>query len=193
MELGFIGLGRMGLNMTTRLIRGGHQVAAYDRGQPAVDEAAKRGARPAASLEALVAALPAPRVLWAMIPAGDPVDQTLEALLPRLERGDLFVDGGNSNFHDSQRRAKHAAERGVWFVDAGVSGGIWGLENGFCLMVGGERAAIERLRPALDALAPPDGWLHAGPSGAGHFSKMVHNGIEYGMMQAYGEGFELLA
>jgi 6-phosphogluconate dehydrogenase len=183
----------MGLNMTTRLIRGGHRVAAYDRGKAAVDEAASRGARPVASLEALVDALPAPRVLWAMIPAGDPVDQTLEAVLPKLARGDLFVDGGNSNFRDSQRRAAHAAEHGVAFVDAGVSGGIWGLENGFCLMVGGERTAIERLRPALETLAPPDGWLHAGPSGAGHFSKMVHNGIEYGMMQAYGEGFELLA
>ncbi len=193
MELGFIGLGRMGLNMTTRLVRGGHRVVAFDRAAPAVEEAKGRGAEPAGSLEALVAALAPPRALWAMIPAGAPVDATLDALLPGLGRGDLFVDGGNSNFHDSQRRAQRLAEHGIAFVDAGVSGGIWGLENGFCLMVGGEAAAIARLRPALETLAPPDGWLHAGPSGAGHFSKMVHNGIEYGMMQAYGEGFELLA
>jgi 6-phosphogluconate dehydrogenase len=193
MELGFIGLGRMGLNMTTRLVRGGHRVTAYDRAAPAVEEAARHGASKASSLEALVQALAPPRALWAMIPAGAPVDQTLDGVLPRLARGDLFVDGGNSNFHDSQRRAARCAEAGIAFVDAGVSGGIWGLENGYCMMLGGDDAAIGRLRPALDTLAPPGGWLHAGPSGAGHFTKMVHNGIEYGMMQAYGEGFELLA
>ena len=192
MNLGFIGLGRMGLNMTTRLVRGGHAVAVYDRGTAAVDEAARRGARAATSLDQLVAALAPPRVLWAMIPSGAPVDETLEALLPGLAAGDLFVDGGNSNYHDSVRRHARAKERGVGFVDAGVSGGIWGLENGYCMMLGGEDAAIARLKPALDTLAPPDGWRHVGPPGSGHYAKMVHNGIEYGLMQAYGEGFEIL-
>jgi len=192
MELGFIGLGRMGLNMTKRLLQGGHRVAAYDRGAAPIQEASGAGARPATSLEALVGALTPPRTLWAMIPAGKPVDDLIDALEPLLGRGDLLVDGGNSNYKDSKRRHERLAARGIGFVDAGTSGGIWGLEVGYCLMLGGDAPAIAQLKPALDTLAPPDGWKHVGPSGAGHFSKMVHNGIEYGMMQAYGEGFELL-
>jgi 6-phosphogluconate dehydrogenase len=182
----------MGSNMTLRLVRGGHRVVAYDRGPEAVEAAAAHGAVPARSLEAMVEALAPPRALWAMIPAGAPVDESIEGLLPRLARGDLLVDGGNSNYHDSRRRAARLAEHGIEFVDAGVSGGVWGLEVGYCMMLGGAAGAIARLKPALDTLAPPEGWLHVGESGAGHFSKMVHNGIEYGMMQSYAEGFELL-
>ncbi len=192
MELGFIGLGRMGLNMTRRLIQGGHKVVAYDRGAAPIEQARDAGATPARTLAELVAALTPPRALWAMIPAGAPVDELLDTLEPLLARGDVVVDGGNSNYKDSRRRHERLAVRGLSFVDAGTSGGIWGLENGFCLMVGGDPAAIARLRPALETLAPPQGWMHVGPSGAGHFSKMIHNGIEYGMMQSYGEGFELL-
>jgi 6-phosphogluconate dehydrogenase len=192
MEIGFVGLGRMGLNMTKRLLQGGHRVAAYDRGAGPIQEASAAGARPATSLEALVSALTPPRTLWAMIPAGAPVDELIDALEPRLARGDLLVDGGNSNYKDSRRRHERLAPKGIAYVDAGTSGGIWGLEVGYCLMLGGDAAAIARLAPALDTLAPPSGWKHVGASGAGHFSKMVHNGIEYGMMQAYGEGFEIL-
>ena len=192
MEIGFVGLGRMGLNMTTRLLRAGHRVVGYDPGEAALDAARQRGAQDAASLDALVMALDAPRVIWMMIPA-EVVDGTLDALRPRLARGDLVVDGGNSNFKESRRRHEALAEYGIDYVDCGTSGGIWGLENGYCLMLGGEKVAIARLRPALDALAPPEGWLHAGPSGAGHYAKMIHNGIEYGLMQSYGEGFEILA
>jgi 6-phosphogluconate dehydrogenase len=192
MEIGFVGLGRMGLNMTKRLLQGGHRVVAYDRGTGPVEEARAIGARAASSLEGLVDALAPPRTLWAMIPAGAPVDQLIDALEPRLARGDLLVDGGNSNYKDSRRRHERLAARGVSFVDAGTSGGIWGLEIGYCLMLGGDAPALARLKPALDTLAPPEGWRHVGPPGAGHFAKMIHNGIEYGMMQAYGEGFELL-
>jgi 6-phosphogluconate dehydrogenase len=192
MEIGFVGLGRMGLNMTKRLLLGGHRVVAYDRGAAPIQEATAAGARPATSLEALVGALTPPRALWAMIPAGAPVDDLIDALEPRLGRGDVLVDGGNSNYKDSRRRHERLASRGIGYVDAGTSGGIWGLEVGYCLMLGGDPPAIAQLVPALDTLAPPRGWKHVGPSGAGHFAKMVHNGIEYGMMQAYGEGFELL-
>jgi 6-phosphogluconate dehydrogenase len=193
MEIGFVGLGRMGLNMTTRLVRGGHRVVAFDRSAAAVAEAGTRGAVGVASLEALAQALTPPRIVWAMIPAGAPVDELIQALGPRLARGDLLVDGGNSNYRDSRRRHDALAPGGVAFVDAGVSGGIWGLEVGYCMMLGGPPEAIERLRPALDTLAPPEGWLHTGPSGSGHFAKMIHNGIEYGLMQSYAEGFDLLA
>ncbi len=192
MDVGFVGLGRMGLNMTLRLLRGGHRVVAFDRGAEAVAKAKEGGAAGAADLAALVAALPAPRALWMMIPAGAPVDDTIAALRPMLGRGDVLVDGGNSNFKDSRRRAADLARDGIHYVDAGTSGGIWGLANGYCMMLGGEAAAVERLRPALDTLAPPEGWQHVGPSGAGHYAKMIHNGIEYGMMQAYAEGFEIL-
>ena len=192
MDIGFVGLGRMGLNMTIRLLRGGHRVAAFDRGAEAVKNAVGDGATGADSLEALVKALPAPRTIWMMIPAGDPVDQTIAVLLPMLAKGDLLVDGGNSNYKDSKRRAAELEKSGVLFCDSGTSGGIWGLANGYCIMIGGADAAIARLKPALDTLAPPDGWLHVGPAGAGHFAKMIHNGIEYGMMQSYAEGFEIL-
>jgi 6-phosphogluconate dehydrogenase len=192
MEIGFVGLGRMGLNMTLRLLRGGHRVVAYDRGAEAVASAAANGARGASGLAELVTALAAPRTVWLMIPSGRPVDDTLDRLIPLLGRGDLVVDGGNSNYRDSVRRAERLAGSGMLFADAGTSGGIWGLANGYCLMVGGTDEAIARLKPALDTLAPPEGWLHTGPAGSGHFSKMIHNGIEYGMMQAYAEGFELL-
>jgi 6-phosphogluconate dehydrogenase len=192
MEIGFVGLGRMGLNMTIRLLRAGHRVAAWDRSAAPVAEAKSHGAGGAASLDALVDALAAPRAIWAMIPAGKPVDDLLDALGPRLRQGDLVVDGGNSNFKDSKRRFERMKAAGFDFVDAGVSGGIWGLENGYCMMLGGEPKAIARLKPVLDSLAPRDGWRHVGRPGAGHFSKMIHNGVEYGMMQAYAEGFALL-
>ena len=188
MDLGFVGLGRMGLNMTIRLARAGLRVVAWNRSADKVAEAKAHGADGAASLEALAAALEPPRAIWAMIPAGQPVDDLLDALEPRLAHGDLVVDGGNSNYHDSQRRAARLRSAGIEFVDAGVSGGIWGLEKGYCVMLGGEATAVARLKPALDALAPHDGWQHVGASGV----KMIHNGIEYGMMQAYAEGFELL-
>ena len=183
MKLGMIGLGRMGGNMAERLRRDGHEVAGY----------ARSGGGTVASLEELVAELdPPPRVVWLMVPAGEPTEQNIRQLLELLEPGDVIVDGGNSNFRDSKRRAAVVGERGIHFVDCGVSGGIWGLEVGYCIMAGGEREAVELLAPALETLAPPDGWAHVGASGAGHFVKMVHNGIEYGMMQAYAEGFELM-
>jgi len=182
----------MGLNMTRRLLRGGHRVVATNRSPEPVAEAAKEGAAPAASMAEVVKALATPRVVWLMIPAGQPVDDALDQLLPMLAPGDLVVDGGNSWYKDSKRRHARARALGIDYVDAGTSGGIWGLQVGYCLMVGGEAPAIARLAPALATLAPPDGWLHVGPAGAGHFTKMIHNGIEYGMMQAYAEGFEIL-
>ena len=192
MNIGMVGLGRMGLNMALRLQRAGHDVIGSNRTADRIAEANKVGIRTVATSEELVRALEPPRTIWAMIPAGAPVDELIELALPLMQRGDLLVDGGNSNWRDSKRRGARLAEQGMMFADAGTSGGIWGLELGYCIMIGGAAPAIERLRPALDALAPEDGWRHVGPSGAGHFSKMVHNGIEYGMMQAYGEGFELL-
>ncbi len=192
MEIGFIGLGRMGLNMSVRLARGGHRVVATDRSPGPIEEARKQGVQGAASLEELVKSLRTPRAVWAMIPAGPPVDALIEELLPLLARGDLVVDGGNSNYKDSKRRHELLKTRDLHFVDAGTSGGIWGLEVGFCLMLGGEANAVARIKPALDTLAPPGGWMHVGTAGAGHFAKMIHNGIEYGMMQSYAEGFEIL-
>ncbi len=194
MRLGFIGLGKMGANMVQRLTDGGHEIVAFDRNPEATAAVAAHGARGAASLEALVAALPAPRAVWIMVPAGAPVDATIEALLPHLSKGDVLVEGGNSYYKDSVRRAAALAERGILFVDSGTSGGIWGLTNGYCLMVGGTREAVARVEPALRTLAPnpTDGWLRVGPPGAGHFVKMVHNGVEYAICQAYGEGFELM-
>jgi 6-phosphogluconate dehydrogenase len=203
MQLGFVGLGRMGANMVTRLRRDAHDVVAFDVSPEAIAAAERTGARGAPSLEALVQALEAPRRIWIMVPAGDPVQQTLDTLAGLLAPGDVLIDGGNSNFHDTQRRAATLAERGIHFCDVGVSGGVWGLEVGYCMMAGGEPADIEGLTPVLDTLAPTTGpaeggsggahgWLHVGPVGAGHYVKMVHNGIEYGMLQAYGEGFEIL-
>jgi 6-phosphogluconate dehydrogenase len=192
MRLGMVGLGRMGGNMTTRLIRQGHEVVGYARSEQTREAARASGAEVVDSLGHLVEALAPPRAVWLMIPAGDPTESTVGELATSLQRDDLVVDGGNSNFTDSVRRAAALAERGVRFVDAGVSGGIWGLAEGYCIMLGGEAEAVERLRPALDALAPEGGWAHVGASGSGHFVKMVHNGIEYGLLQAYGEGFEIL-
>jgi 6-phosphogluconate dehydrogenase len=182
----------MGMNMALRLHAAGHRVIASDRGAPALAAARDAGIAVAPDVEALARALEPPRALWMMIPAGAPVDAVIDAVEPTLASGDVLVDGGNSNYKDSQRRAARLAARGVHYADVGVSGGVWGRELGYCMMAGGPDAAIARLRPALDALAPPDGWRHVGPSGAGHYAKMIHNGIEYGMMQAYGEGFELL-
>jgi len=182
MKLAMVGLGRMGGNMTKRLERDGHEVATYSRS----------GGGTASSLEELVQQLEPRRAVWLMIPAGDPTEQAMSQLLDLLEPGDVIVDGGNSNFRDSQRRAGLAQERGLGYVDAGVSGGVWGLENGYCLMVGGDSEHVTYLEPAFRTLAPEDGYAHVGPSGAGHFVKMVHNGIEYGLMQAYAEGFDIM-
>ena len=192
MELGMIGLGRMGANMTERLVLGGHRVISYDRSSEAIQRVVDKGAVGAHSLADFVKQLSLPRVIWLMVPSGDPVDQTIEQLLPNLAKGDMLIDGGNSNYKDSIRRAGKLAAQGMHFVDAGTSGGVWGLQNGYCMMVGGEKAVVDRLAPIFTTLAPKDGYLHVGPNGAGHFVKMIHNGIEYGMMQAYGEGFELL-
>ena len=192
MELGFVGLGRMGLNMVQRLVQAGHRVAVSDRAAAAVEQAAGRGAVPAGSVGEMMAHLRPPRAVWIMVPAGDPIDAVLADLAPHLDQGDIVVDGGNSRYTDSVRRSQELAGRGVSLVDVGTSGGVWGLTEGFCLMAGGEKAACDRLEPVFAALAPTDGYLYAGPSGAGHYAKMIHNGIEYGMLQAYGEGFAIL-
>jgi len=194
MQLGMVGLGKMGANMTTRLVQGGHEVVAFDRKADAVQAAAGHGARGASALEDLVRQLKPPRAVWSMCPAGDPTEHNVKALAELLSKGDTIIDGGNSNYKESIRRAAMVAERGLSFVDVGTSGGIWGLKEGYSLMVGGPNDAVERLRPIFETLAPAKdkGWGHVGPSGAGHFTKMVHNGIEYGMMQAYAEGFSIL-
>jgi 6-phosphogluconate dehydrogenase len=193
MRLGMVGLGKMGGNMAQRLTRGGHEVVVYDR-DPAVTAqvAQAAGAEPAASLDELIQKLQPPRAVWVMVPSGHPTEQVLSDLADRAAPGDVLIDGGNSNFKDSQRRAAEMEARGLGFVDAGTSGGIWGLENGYCLMVGGTPEAVGVCEPAFRTLAPQDGYLHVGASGAGHFVKMVHNGIEYGLLQAYAEGFEIL-
>jgi 6-phosphogluconate dehydrogenase len=183
MKLGMVGLGRMGGNMTERLRRDGHEVETYARTAPE---------RTSGSLMELAGTLDQPRVIWLMIPAGDPTEHAFQTLLPLLEDGDTVVDGGNSNFRDSQRRAAEAKQKGVFYLDAGVSGGIWGLTEGYCVMVGGDEEAFRIVEPVFRTLAPEAGYAHVGPAGAGHFVKMVHNGIEYGLMQAYAEGFELL-
>jgi 6-phosphogluconate dehydrogenase len=195
MELGLVGLGRMGANMARRLRRGGISLFAWNRNATVTEALAREtGLVGVANITELVAKLPAPRVIWLMLPAGEVTEQHLTQIMPLLAAGDLVVDGANSYYKDSVRRAGLLAERGVQFVDAGVSGGVWGLENGYALMLGGEVKSIALLRPVIEALAPaPDrGWLHCGPGGSGHFVKMIHNGIEYGMMQAYAEGFALM-
>ena len=183
MKLGMIGLGRMGGNMRERLHRGGHEVIGYRRNPKTGD---------VGSLSELVDGLAAPRTVWVMIPAGDPTEQTIQKLASLLQKGDLIIDGGNSNFRDSMRRGAELEKQGLLFMDAGTSGGIWGLKIGYCLMIGGSDEAFRRVEPALKTLAPEDGYAHVGPVGAGHFTKMVHNGIEYAMLQAYAEGFEIL-
>jgi len=195
MELGIVGLGRMGANMARRLRRGGIAVAAFNRDASVTRQLADEiGVRAATSLNELTSKLPAPRIVWLMLPAGDVTQQHIDALLPQLSAGDILVDGANSYYKDSVRRGRALAEKNIHFIDAGVSGGVWGLESGYALMLGGAPEAIAALAPALKVLAPaPDrGWLHCGPVGAGHFVKMIHNGIEYGMMQAYAEGFALM-
>jgi 6-phosphogluconate dehydrogenase len=192
MRIGFIGLGRMGSNMVRRLLRDGHQVVAWNRSPEKTREIALEGAEAAFTIEELVEKLEAPRAVWIMIPAGDPTEQQIAELMEHLQPGDTIIEGGNSNFHDDQRRQPMLKARGIGYVDAGVSGGIWGLANGFCLMVGGERDVVAPLEPIFRTLAPEDGYLHVGAPGAGHYVKMIHNGIEYGLMQAYAEGFEIL-
>jgi 6-phosphogluconate dehydrogenase len=191
-KIGMVGLGRMGANMTKRLIEHGHEVAAHDRNPAAVQAIADDGAQPCETLEAVVQALEPPRAVWIMVPSGDPTTSTINALSGLLAPGDTIVDGGNSNYHHAIEVSTRLTETGIAFVDAGVSGGVWGLKNGYCLMVGGETEAVTRLEPIFTALAPEDGYAHVGPPGAGHYTKMIHNGIEYGMLQAYAEGFALL-
>jgi 6-phosphogluconate dehydrogenase len=194
MQIAMIGLGRMGANMAQRLLRGGHEVVGFDPAEAARKLIEEKGAGSAVSLERLVARLAAPRVLWLMVPAGAITDGTITELAPLLAAGDTIIDGGNSNYRDTQRRAAAVKSRGINYVDSGTSGGVWGLEEGYSLMVGGEKAVVERLRPVFETLAPsPDkGWGHVGAVGSGHYTKMIHNGIEYGLMQAYAEGFSIL-
>jgi len=192
MEIAIIGLGRMGGNMALRLLRGGHTVIVHDRNPAAAEALKAEGALPATTLEEAVSLLAPPRHVWLMVPSGDPVTQTIEALAPLLGKGDAIIDGGNSNYHDSVARAASLRERGLHFVDCGTSGGVWGLKNGYCLMIGGEEEIFLRMEPVFKTLAPADGYAYMGPSGAGHYVKMVHNGIEYGLLQAYAEGFELM-
>ncbi len=192
MQVGIIGLGRMGANMSLRLLQAGHQVVAYNRSPGPVKALVERGAIGSSSLEDLVHELKPPRIVWLMIPAGPPVDDMIVRLLDAISPGDLIIDGGNSNYQDSIRRAKDLRTKQLEFLDVGVSGGIWGLKIGFCLMIGGSEPMFKAAEPIFRALAPENGYAHVGPSGAGHYAKMIHNGIEYGMMQAYAEGFEIL-
>jgi 6-phosphogluconate dehydrogenase len=194
MQLGMVGLGRMGANMTTRLLRGGHRVAAFDRDPQVVAAATAGGASGVTSLADLVLQIETPRAVWVMVPSGDPTETTIASLASLMAPGDTIIDGGNSNYKDSQRRAASLRAQGIGMIDAGTSGGVWGLAEGYALMLGGDAADVERLRPIFETLAPAAdrGWARVGPSGAGHFTKMVHNGIEYGMMQAYAEGFSIL-
>jgi 6-phosphogluconate dehydrogenase len=194
MDIAMIGLGRMGANMAQRLLRGGHRVVGFDPAEAARKLIEDKGAESAASLEALVAKLKAPRVMWLMVPAGAITDSTIDALTPLLAAGDTLIDGGNSNYRDTQRRAQALAPRRIHYVDSGTSGGIWGLAEGYSLMIGGDEQVVERLRPIFATLAPaPDkGWGRVGEVGSGHYTKMIHNGIEYGLMQAYAEGFSIL-
>ena len=193
MQIAFIGLGRMGGNMVTRLLRGGHEVIGFDPAESARAAVVKGGGTAVGSLDALVAALRPPRAVWVMVPAGAPTETTIGELAGKLSRGDVVIDGGNTKWTDDVRRAEALKPRGIHYVDAGTSGGIWGLENGYCLMAGGEKDVVARLAPIFTTLAPPDGFLHTGAVGSGHYVKMIHNGIEYAMMQAYAEGFELMS
>ncbi|WP_333574141.1 phosphogluconate dehydrogenase (NAD(+)-dependent, decarboxylating) [Sphingomonas sp.] len=213
MRLAMIGLGRMGAGIGRRLMEHGHEIVAYDRSAEAVEAIARDGATPATSLEDVVAKMPTPRIFWVMLPAGEPTESTVEALMDAASPGDIIIDGGNSFYKDDIRRAKVAAERQLHYIDVGTSGGVWGLRRGFCMMIGGEKEAVDLLDPIFDALAPgigtiprtaertdgegcdpraEKGYIHCGPAGSGHFVKMVHNGIEYGLMQAYAEGFDVL-
>lgn len=194
MDIAMIGLGKMGANMTTRMLRGGHRVVAFDLNEDSIKAAEEQGADGARTLDEIITKLASPRAVWVMVPAGNPTESTITALAEILSPGDIIIDGGNSNYKDSIRRAEMLEEKGIYFVDVGTSGGVWGLAEGYSMMVGGESEAVDRIRPVLETLAPgPDlGWGHVGPAGSGHFVKMVHNGIEYGLMQAYAEGFEIM-
>jgi 6-phosphogluconate dehydrogenase len=191
-DIAIIGLGRMGGNMVQRLLAGGHRVVANNRSRPPIDDAVEAGAVGAYSVEEVVEQLQPPRAVWMMVPAGDPVDALIEQLVPMLSPGDVLIDGGNSRYSDTIARSERVTPTGIHYLDAGTSGGIWGLQVGYCLMVGGPKDGVRIVEPAFRTLAPEGGYLHVGPSGAGHFVKMIHNGIEYGMMQAYAEGFEIL-
>jgi 6-phosphogluconate dehydrogenase len=192
MRLAMIGLGRMGGNMSERLVKGGHEVVVFDRKPPTVQQYVSLGAIGTTSLGEVPAKLKSPRIVWIMVPAGKPVDETIATLLPGMSKGDVIIDGGNSNFHDTMRSAADLQATGIQLIDSGTSGGIWGLANGYCLMIGASPEAFKLCEPIFETLAPPDGYGHMGPPGAGHYVKMVHNGIEYGMLQAYAEGYEIL-
>jgi 6-phosphogluconate dehydrogenase len=192
MRLAMIGLGRMGGNMSERLMKGGHEVVVYDRTAEVTQRYVSQGAIGAQTPSEITSKLKSPRIVWIMVPAGKPVDDMIASLLPGLGKGDVIIDGGNSNFHDSMRRAADLQGKGIHFVDSGTSGGIWGLANGYCLMIGASREAFTLCEPIFKTLAPPDGYAHMGPPGSGHYVKMIHNGIEYGMLQAYAEGYEIL-
>lgn len=192
MKIGFIGLGKMGLSMVERLIMEGHQIVAFDLNKEAVKRAALKGASPSYSLTDLIAKLASPCAIWIMVPAGKPTEETIAAILPSLNEGDIIIDGGNSFYKDSVRNAQALKKKGVFFLDVGTSGGMWGLQKGYCLMIGGEKEVFQKLEPVFQTLAPEDGYAYVGKSGAGHFVKMVHNGIEYALLQAYSEGFEIM-
>ncbi len=192
MRLAMIGLGRMGGNMSERLMKGGHEVVAFDRTADVVRKYVSLGATPASALADIPIKLKSPRIVWIMVPAGKPVDDTIASLAPAMAKGDVIIDGGNSNYHDSMRRAKELEGKGIHFIDAGTSGGIWGLANGYCLMIGASADGFKLCEPIFKTLAPQDGYAHMGPPGSGHYVKMIHNGIEYGMLQAYAEGYEIL-
>lgn len=193
MQLGMVGLGKMGANMTTRLLQGGHKVIVYDRSADAIQASAAGGASASKSLGDLVSQLTeSPKIVWIMVPAGRPTDDTIDELAGLLKTGDVIIDGGNTNWREGLAAYDRCKAKGVHLIDAGTSGGVWGLKEGYCLMVGGDDDAVKRCEPIFKTLAPEDGYAHVGPAGAGHFSKMVHNGVEYGLMQAYGEGFEIL-
>ncbi len=193
MKIGFIGLGKMGANMVTRLRQGGHDVVIYARSKESIDQVAKAtGAKGVGSVSEVVAALAAPRVVWVMVPSGDPTEQVINEAASHMSPGDIVIDGGNSNFHDTKRRYQTLSQKKISLLDAGTSGGVWGLKVGYCQMIGGDESAFKATESLYKTLAPPDGYLYIGPSGSGHYVKMVHNGIEYGMMQAYAEGFEIL-
>jgi 6-phosphogluconate dehydrogenase len=192
MQIGMVGLGRMGANMVERLVHTGHDVVAFDVNPEAVQRVAAGGARGAASLQDLAEKLQVPRAIWIMVPAGAPVDSTIDTLLPHMQGEDILIDGGNSRWTDSIARGRRVSAAGVHYLDAGTSGGIWGLQVGYCLMVGGARAAFDRVEPVFKSLAPENGYLYVGPSGSGHYVKMIHNGIEYAMLEAYAEGFDIM-
>jgi len=192
MRTGFVGLGKMGINMVERLIGGGHEIAAYARTEATVKKAEEKGAVGAASLQDIADKLEKPRVIWTMVPAGKATEETLMTLAGTMEEGDILVDGGNSYYKDSMRMAEALRKKKIGFLDVGTSGGIWGLTEGYCMMIGGDKDVFEKVEPLIKTLAPEDGYAHVGPGGAGHFVKMVHNGIEYAMLQAYAEGFEIM-